>query len=308
MTAPSVASAACACIDADCATSVPGSVRRRRQRVAREGRGRDLRRRQCQFGMGAVVRHYSRAAQPRAWRAARKVARRNCGRLVVLGCVRVGQPKAVRYCGSPETLCAPRCTRSTRICSARKQDSRNPRACLEDLWSEVADHGRGGFDRLARNRGTAGHGALVGGHGGCSARRAGACTGARTFRHECPNSPSGCSAADWIGSGSRWIDPRKRPTGSTRGSVMIELIVADRCTDCGDCIAVCPTNVLDPGRGWPAGSRARRRLPDLLHVRALLPCRRDLCRARLRPSRLRNRDEVLASGPPRSISKAFRLG
>lgn len=29
---------------------------------------------------------------------------------------------------------------------------------------------------------------------------------------------------------------------------MIELIVSDRCTNCGDCIAVCPTNVLDPGR------------------------------------------------------------
>jgi len=32
---------------------------------------------------------------------------------------------------------------------------------------------------------------------------------------------------------------------------MIELIVSDRCTNCGDCIAVCPTNVLDPGQAGP---------------------------------------------------------
>ncbi|MBB4370353.1 NAD-dependent dihydropyrimidine dehydrogenase PreA subunit [Bradyrhizobium sp. cir1] len=30
---------------------------------------------------------------------------------------------------------------------------------------------------------------------------------------------------------------------------MIELIVADRCTDCGTCIEVCPANVLDAGQG-----------------------------------------------------------
>jgi NAD-dependent dihydropyrimidine dehydrogenase PreA subunit len=28
---------------------------------------------------------------------------------------------------------------------------------------------------------------------------------------------------------------------------MIELIVAERCTDCGACVEVCPANVLDPG-------------------------------------------------------------
>jgi NAD-dependent dihydropyrimidine dehydrogenase PreA subunit len=28
---------------------------------------------------------------------------------------------------------------------------------------------------------------------------------------------------------------------------MIELIVADRCTSCGDCVAACPTNVFDLG-------------------------------------------------------------
>ena len=32
---------------------------------------------------------------------------------------------------------------------------------------------------------------------------------------------------------------------------MIELIVSDRCTNCGDCVAVCPTNVLDPGQAGP---------------------------------------------------------
>ena len=37
---------------------------------------------------------------------------------------------------------------------------------------------------------------------------------------------------------------------------MIELIVSDRCTNCGDCIAVCPTNVLDPGQaGHPILAR-----------------------------------------------------
>jgi NAD-dependent dihydropyrimidine dehydrogenase PreA subunit len=38
---------------------------------------------------------------------------------------------------------------------------------------------------------------------------------------------------------------------------MIELIVADRCTDCGACIEVCPANVRDPGRaGLPVLARA----------------------------------------------------
>ncbi|WP_315813812.1 MULTISPECIES: ferredoxin family protein [unclassified Bradyrhizobium] len=32
---------------------------------------------------------------------------------------------------------------------------------------------------------------------------------------------------------------------------MIELIVADRCTDCGACVEVCPTNVLDRASSGP---------------------------------------------------------
>lgn len=37
---------------------------------------------------------------------------------------------------------------------------------------------------------------------------------------------------------------------------MIELIVGERCTDCGACVAVCPTNVLDPGQdGRPVLAR-----------------------------------------------------
>lgn len=36
---------------------------------------------------------------------------------------------------------------------------------------------------------------------------------------------------------------------------MIELIVADRCTDCGTCIEVCPANVLDAERGLPILAR-----------------------------------------------------
>jgi NAD-dependent dihydropyrimidine dehydrogenase PreA subunit len=37
---------------------------------------------------------------------------------------------------------------------------------------------------------------------------------------------------------------------------MIELIVSDLCTDCGECIAVCPTNVFDPGQaGLPILAR-----------------------------------------------------
>jgi NAD-dependent dihydropyrimidine dehydrogenase PreA subunit len=40
---------------------------------------------------------------------------------------------------------------------------------------------------------------------------------------------------------------------------MIELIVSDRCTNCGDCIAVCPTNVLDPGQ---AGAPVLARVDD----------------------------------------------
>ena len=32
---------------------------------------------------------------------------------------------------------------------------------------------------------------------------------------------------------------------------MIELIVSDRCTNCGECIAICPTNALDPGQAGP---------------------------------------------------------
>jgi NAD-dependent dihydropyrimidine dehydrogenase PreA subunit len=37
---------------------------------------------------------------------------------------------------------------------------------------------------------------------------------------------------------------------------VIELIVADRCTDCGICIKVCPANVFDPGQsGLPVLAR-----------------------------------------------------
>lgn len=36
---------------------------------------------------------------------------------------------------------------------------------------------------------------------------------------------------------------------------MIELIVADRCTDCGACVEVCPANVLDQGAGLPVLAR-----------------------------------------------------
>ncbi|WP_315719760.1 MULTISPECIES: ferredoxin family protein [unclassified Bradyrhizobium] len=32
---------------------------------------------------------------------------------------------------------------------------------------------------------------------------------------------------------------------------MIELILADRCTDCGACVDVCPTNVLDRAASGP---------------------------------------------------------
>ena len=32
---------------------------------------------------------------------------------------------------------------------------------------------------------------------------------------------------------------------------MIEFIVEDRCTQCGTCVAICPTNVLDAGIGTP---------------------------------------------------------
>ena len=40
---------------------------------------------------------------------------------------------------------------------------------------------------------------------------------------------------------------------------MIELILSDRCTDCGACIEVCPTNVLDPS---PSGSPLLARVED----------------------------------------------
>ena len=32
---------------------------------------------------------------------------------------------------------------------------------------------------------------------------------------------------------------------------MIELVLADRCNDCGACIEVCPTNVFEPGPAGP---------------------------------------------------------
>lgn len=36
---------------------------------------------------------------------------------------------------------------------------------------------------------------------------------------------------------------------------MIELILEDRCTDCGLCVAVCPMDVFEPGAGRPRIAR-----------------------------------------------------
>jgi NAD-dependent dihydropyrimidine dehydrogenase PreA subunit len=36
---------------------------------------------------------------------------------------------------------------------------------------------------------------------------------------------------------------------------VIELVLADRCTDCGACVRVCPTDVFDPGADRPVIAR-----------------------------------------------------
>jgi ferredoxin len=54
---------------------------------------------------------------------------------------------------------------------------------------------------------------------------------------------------------------------------MIEVIVEDRCTGCGDCVEACPSDVLRVG-GRQGGDRPSSRLPDLPAVRTLLPSRR----------------------------------
>ncbi|MEJ1976980.1 MAG: 4Fe-4S binding protein [Acetobacteraceae bacterium] len=60
---------------------------------------------------------------------------------------------------------------------------------------------------------------------------------------------------------------------------MIELLVAERCTACNICVQVCPTNVFDAVPGDKPAIARQGGLPDLLHVRAVLPCGRALCRA-----------------------------
>ncbi|WP_426413124.1 4Fe-4S dicluster domain-containing protein [Bradyrhizobium ganzhouense] len=77
---------------------------------------------------------------------------------------------------------------------------------------------------------------------------------------------------------------------------MIELIVAERCTDCGACIEVCPANVLDPGRD---GSPVLARVEDCQTCfMCELYCRADAiyvapdCDRRVSVTK----DEVLASG------------
>ena len=147
-----------------------------------------------------------RAAARRGGEASRKAVLRNCGPLAMPECIR-GVSQRPLILRQPETPCALRCILSTVICSASGQGSRPLRKLLERVVARGGRSRAGRLDRPARNRGTAGHGALVGGHGGCCARRAGACIGVRTILHRIRHWPPACSAADWTGSGSRGDRP-----------------------------------------------------------------------------------------------------
>ena len=70
-------------------------------------------------------------------------------------------------------------------------------------------------------------------------------TSATTGRRPTPASTSAFSSAAWIGNDKAGL----RPSIGTR--IMIELVIAERCTGCDACVEACPTNVLDPVPGGP---------------------------------------------------------
>ena len=77
------------------------------------------------------------------------------------------------------------------------------------------------------------------------------------------------------------FDPGPRsPVGSVG---MIEVVRAAACVACDVCVKVCPRDVFERGEdGVPVIAR-QSRLPDLLHVRGVLPDRRPLRLAAVRP-------------------------
>jgi len=88
---------------------------------------------------------------------------------------------------------------------------------------------------------------------------------------------------------------------------MIALVIDDRCTKCGNCVQVCPTNVFDTE---PDGRLhcAPERVPDVLHVRSFTAppthfMSRPTAIIRWRSSR---RDPRI--GLARAIPARFRLG
>ncbi|WP_275514772.1 FAD-dependent oxidoreductase [Bradyrhizobium yuanmingense] len=141
-----------------------GTVRGRRQCLAREGCGRDLRRRQCQLGLGAFVRRVRRTCcgTPRAWREEAR------GRAAATWSRRARTPQGrqdrrsrrasrrrSRRNAPVRQKSIPHCARTCSICSRARR-----------LVGPAGRSRRYRHDRLARDGGSTGNSALVRRHGG----------------------------------------------------------------------------------------------------------------------------------------------
>ena len=282
-------------VDEDCATSVPGLYAAGRRGHPRADLRRVHRRRQPQRGVGdrRPARGPGRApparrrARPRRRPAARDTPRAGPG------CGPPARPGARRATATSSPRCRARC------CPYDKNYFRTATglaASLAVLRRHVARGARRRCTARAprRVRGAAGRGdgraRPVDVHRGAGPHRDPRHAQARGL----PGAGPGPAAPAARRRARRDVDPTRVASTAVspaigpssalaRRAAMIEIVSRERCIACDRCVKVCPTQRVRRGRGRRPGDRPPGRLPDLLHVRGLLPGRRAVRRAADRP-------------------------